>query len=147
MIALVACSKSKMITRAPASMLYQGQLFQAAKSYIKTVGRQWFILSAQHGLVHPSQTLEPYNFSLYQMTKPERVGWAGKVIGQMEDRGLDPESIQWELLAGRMYREPLVPFLPCHTTPLTGLGYALQVKRLQELERIAWTKEIGRETP
>lgn len=131
-VALVACSKSKLDHAAPASELYTGQLFRAARRYVEALGVRWYILSAKHGLVAPTTILDPYNCSLSTLADDQRRAWRYQVYRQALQLGLDDASIHWMILAGRDYRQRLLPLLQgTVVTPLLGYRYAQQIKQLE----------------
>ena len=61
MIVLTQCVGSKRNQPCEAQQLYQSLLFDAQRQYAKCMGDRWYILSAEHGLVHPETVLEPYD--------------------------------------------------------------------------------------
>ena len=72
-IGIVACSKTKLATPAPAKDLYTSPLFKAARAYCERTYDRWFILSALHGLVEPETVIEPYDVTLARMTAADSV--------------------------------------------------------------------------
>lgn len=70
-------------------------------------GTQWFILSAEYGLLNPQKTVAPYDKTLNRMPLTERREWAQRVITQMDKELLHVEKIV--LLAGMRHREFLPP--------------------------------------
>lgn len=78
-IGLVGCGKRKLDRPAPARDLYQGELFRRAAAYCEATYDHWFVLSAQHYLVHPDEILAPYDRTLAKMTVADRRHWAGMV--------------------------------------------------------------------
>ena len=62
---LIACSATKLDHAAPARELYTGQAFRFAMA--AAADGDALILSALHGLVHPSQVIEPYNVTLSEL--------------------------------------------------------------------------------
>lgn len=77
---LVACSKKKLDHPARAKELYCSTWFKLARAYAERwaelSGGKWYILSAKHGIVHPDNILEPYDFALADMPYDERMSWA-----------------------------------------------------------------------
>ncbi len=67
-ITLVACSAAKAKEPKRARSLYTSDWFRKARSYAEAreavCGDPWFILSAEHGLVHPDTELAPYDVRL-----------------------------------------------------------------------------------
>lgn len=142
-VALVACSKSKLDEPAAAGDLYTGQLFQAARAWSERYADRWLILSARYGLVGPNIWIEPYNLTLNAMSQSQRRGWANRVLDQwryrqVTDRLPDPHvgETMVVFLAGAAYREHLVGTLRragyVVVAPLQGLGYGQQVAWLQQ---------------
>ena len=59
-IILISCSRTKLGHPAAAKDLYTSALFKKARAHAEATGREWFILSAEHGLVAPHEWLAPY---------------------------------------------------------------------------------------
>ncbi|MFM8573990.1 MAG: DUF6884 domain-containing protein [Pirellula sp.] len=57
---LVACVSKKRIVPRSVNYLYTSSFYPKARRYAEGTGCQWFILSAEHGLVSPDQVLPPY---------------------------------------------------------------------------------------
>jgi hypothetical protein len=125
-VGLVACSKSKANSPAPACTLYTSPLFRKAAAYCHRRYDRWFILSARHGLVAPDEVLHPCDETLVGRPRAVREAWAGCVVAQLERRGL--RRARFWLHAGRAYADVLAGRLDCEL-PLAGLGIG---------ERLAW---------
>jgi hypothetical protein len=54
-IGLVGCVKEKAEARRPASSLYRSLLFRGRQRFVEHSCTEWWILSAEYGLVHPDQ--------------------------------------------------------------------------------------------
>lgn len=134
-VALVSCVKSKLDRPAPAKDLYTSALFRALRAYAEDNANEWFILSAEHGLVEADQVLAPYERTLNRMPKTQRDEWAARVKDELAARV--PTSADVMILAGERYREALVPFLRGRghrvEIPLEGLSFGRQLQRLKEL--------------
>lgn len=108
-VGLISCCKKKLDHAAPAQDLYQSPLFKLSKQWItKRTGehgrcQEWAILSAKHGLVMPDQVLEPYDFSMNDMTRLEKGRWADAVHEQLVDRWSD-QAIYMILMGGEYKR-------------------------------------------
>lgn len=132
-VALVACAAKKQPQPAPARELYVSPWFRFARAYVEAQGWPWFILSARHGLLNPSQVIEPYNLTLSRLSPKLRLLWA-------LDVGCRIQKLPWPerivILAGERYREHLVPELRDRRyiveVPMTGLGIGQQMKWLKE---------------
>lgn len=130
-VGLLGCGKSKQTVAAPARLLYTGQLFALGRQYLEDRCRQWFILSAQHGLLHPDSVIEPYDLSLASLSPEQRRHWALGVRASLE--AAVPDLNQGMLvLAGQVYVRALTETLGrCLANPLLGLGIG---------QRLAWLK-------
>src|SRR5262245_54765277 len=58
-VALVSCVKEKRPFAAPACDLYTSQLFRALREYAISRADDWYVLSAEYGLLRPDQTVAP----------------------------------------------------------------------------------------
>ena len=59
-LCLLSCVSSKANQPLPACDLYTSALFIKARAYAQSLGCPWFILSAEHGLVHPDKVIALY---------------------------------------------------------------------------------------
>lgn len=137
-ITLVACAATKLGRPAPARELYRSDLFAKASAYAQQLG-EWYILSAAHGLVHPDTVLEPYDITLNDMTRAERMTWSCKVARQLRQRNIQADRCV--VLAGRSYRDLIMGALRLRFAeveiPLQGLGIGHQKQRLAQLAQEA----------
>ena len=108
-IYLVACVKGKLPRPAPARDLYTSDWFRKARQYVEQSGAPWFILSDEHGLVHPDTELVPYEKDIKGMLAADRSAWAERVQEQMET-ALPPAG-EVVILAGQNYRQHLIGYL------------------------------------
>ena len=135
-IYLVSCVSRKTPYPAPARDLYESQWFRKARAYVLKSGSPWFILSAEHGLVHPDDVLAPYEKTLNNMRAAERRAWAEKVQSQMEQALPDADEVV--ILAGKLYRERLEPWLRSRyasvRVPMRNLRIGEQLHWLSENE-------------
>jgi hypothetical protein len=132
-VVLVACAQTKLLTPAPAADLYCSDWFRKARRHAEAIGNVWFILSAQHGLVHPATVLAPYQHSLNDCPSTERRIWAAQVHRQLLAVLGPPDHDRLTVLAGQRYREHLVPLLE-------GLGYQVNIpmEHLGIGKQLAW---------
>lgn len=104
-IGLVGCVKEKAPWAAPAKDLYRSTLFLSRRRFVERSCSEWWILSAEHGLVHPDDVLGPYDRALKDAGRPERRAWSARVLAQLDQRAhLKPGDVI-ELHAGSEYRE------------------------------------------
>lgn len=103
-VGLVGCVKEKASFAQPARDLYTSTLFRGRRRYVTESCDEWWILSAEHGLVAPNDVLEPYDRTLKTMCRAERRAWSVRVVDQIKDRiHLDADDVV-ELHAGAEYR-------------------------------------------
>jgi hypothetical protein len=141
LVALIACCKRKLDQETRAERLYQGTLFKASLAYARHIRADHIlILSAKYGAIHLDEIIQPYDLSLTTMTVHQRRQWAQLAIARINARlrlsagSSDPLSFRWLILAGKLYRDPLLPHLgPLATLqiPLAGLPIGKQVAWLQ----------------
>ena len=133
-VALVSCVKSKRTAASAAQDLYTSDLFTGMRHYAERHSDEWFILSAEHGVLKRDEVIAPYERSLNKMLKRERLEWAGKVQRRLLE--LIPSGASIVVLAGERYRENLVPFLKQHgfvvDVPMAGLKLGYQLRWLKE---------------
>jgi hypothetical protein len=79
-VALVSCVKSKRKTAAPACELYISPLFHGLRRYAEANAHAWYILSAEHGLLLPSDIVAPYEKTLLRMPRLERDAWTRRGV-------------------------------------------------------------------
>ena len=62
-LAVINCKKGKADSPKPAAELYNSQTFNAMVKFITSYYDDYVILSALHGVVHPTDVLEPYSYT------------------------------------------------------------------------------------
>jgi hypothetical protein len=132
-VVLVGCVKSKVDHPAPARDLYTSALFSKERAYAESSGVPWFVLSAEHGLVAPSQVIEPYELHLSTTPRSYRAGWGDRVVADLASTMGDLEGKTVEVHAGAGYVEAIRGGLAAAgatmVEPLSGLTMG---------ERLAW---------
>jgi hypothetical protein len=132
-IVLVSCSKNKLNKSAKARDLYIGQLFRASMAYAYCLRpKEVFILSAKHCLLHPDKKIDPYDCTLNEMTALQREHWASRVFKQLKSQTRVKHD-RFVFLAGKRYRENLVPHLSIGEVPMKGLGIGEQLHFLNKM--------------
>jgi cytoplasmic iron level regulating protein YaaA (DUF328/UPF0246 family) len=136
-IALVACVKTKRESATHARDLYLSQLFRATRRYAEKYADDWYILSAKYGLLSPGDVVEPYERTLKRMPKPDRLKWADCVQTKLID--ILPGNAKVIILAGKLYREGIEPFLRDRgfsvSVPMEGLKFGEQLKFLNRMAK------------
>lgn len=126
-IYLVSCASSKRPIATAARDLYVSDLFLKARAFVEKRRAPWFVLSAEHGLLHPDTVVAPYDRTLNDMPISERRSWASKVLAALEPHLVGVERVIF--LAGKKYREFLEPQLRSRLTvevPMAHLGIGKQ---------------------
>lgn len=136
-IGLVSCVKTKQNTAATPKDLYTSPYFDKMRSYAEQYHDEWFILSAKHEILDPDgDPVEPYDFTLQDVSRSDRREWAQQVFEGLEDRGLIDNDTTLVLHAGKTYYEDLVPLLE-----ETSVSIEIPTEGLQIGETQSWYKE------
>ncbi len=130
-VALISCTKSKISTESAARDLYTSSWFRKAKAYVERLGMTWYILSAEHHLVHPDAVLAPYERTLKEMSLDARRSWADQVTSQI--LSIRPAIRKCVVLAGQAYRECLLPRLQ-----ESGIMTEVPMKGLTQGRQLHW---------
>lgn len=131
---LVSCTKIKAATPCAAKDLYRSDWFLKARAYVEAQDADWFILSAEHGLLHPDTVIAPYEKTLLTMSRLEREAWSTKVYQKLIAHRLLPTlRSKIVFLAGQSYREFIERWMTLDgrqtrgiEAPLRGLGLGEQ---------------------
>jgi hypothetical protein len=131
-IGLIGCVKEKEKRAVPARSLYRSPLFHGRRAYVERTCSSWFILSAEHGLVHPDRMLEPYDVTLKDEEPSRRRVWSQQVLADLSDLLGDLTGAVFEIHAGAAYRDSgLVEGLEDRgavvEVPAEGLGLGQQL--------------------
>lgn len=132
-IVLISCASKKLCHRAKARDLYISPLFKYNLKYAELLTPdQIYVLSAKHGLVRLDEEINPYEKTLNSMVAHERRKWADHVLIQLRDISNIGDT-EYIFLAGRKYREYLLPHLFHYKVPFEGLGIGKQLQQLKKL--------------
>lgn len=133
-ICFVGCTKHKKSYKCKASELYSESVnFRKQINIISKIYKcEYYILSAKHGLVNPSDILEPYDLSLYNMNTKEIEKWVENVKNQMNDV-FDCKNIHAIFLCGEKYRKNLLDIFYSYEEPFKGLGIGQQMQKMNEM--------------
>ena len=103
-VGLVGCSKSKLSRPANAERLYSpSAMFRARRAFVLKSCDRWFILSAKHGVLAPSDELEPYDVTLVGAPIPVKRAWATRVVNELRQKLGALDRVTFEIHAGRDY--------------------------------------------
>lgn len=138
-ICLVACAASKRVAPAAARDLYVSPLFEKSRDYAERAFDRWYILSAKHGLLRPDERTEPYDETLNRVKRDQRRQWADCVLRDLLRRTRPGDVVT--ILAGRKYRDDLVPRLQEH-----GREVRIPMEGLRIGEQLSWLNSALRQS-
>ena len=131
-VVCISCVKKKRSGARAAKDLYISSLFCKMLAVAqRRKPQKIFILSAKYGLLNLDDVIEPYEQTLKNMNKPDRLAWARRVIEKLGQQ-TDLNNDHFVFLAGVPYRENLVPYLKHYSVPMEGLVFGHQLQWLDE---------------
>lgn len=130
-LTLISCSKMKLASAAPARELYYSPAFQKKRMLVEREKSRWLILSAKHGLVEPTDMVEPYDITLTTMGTAARRQWAEHVLTRLMPIAREVGHVIF--LSGQRYCEHLID-------PLVSVGVEVHepLKGFRQGEQLAW---------
>lgn len=127
-ILLITCVKTKLGRAAAAKDLYISPLFKDERKYAEASGVQWFILSAEHGLVQPDEWLVPYERYLPDTPRSYRRAWGVWVVERLALLAGPLQGHTIEVHASAAYVDAISEAVEAHGAtlldPLRGLDRA-----------------------
>lgn len=137
-VALLSCVSMKRPSPSSAKDLYASPWFKKARQYVEQQQYDWYILSAQHGLLSPDSIISPYEKALSRMPIADRRNWAAAVVEQLS-REVPPDAVL-VVLASLKYREFLLEHLEKRyrsvSVPMEGLRLGEQLEWLDNALRV-----------
>ncbi len=131
-IVCLSCVKSKRNHACATKDMYTSPLFRGIFSYAEKLRpKRIFILSAKYGLLKPDDVIEPYEKTLKNMKKDEKLVWTEVVLSKLRQEA-DLQKEQFVFLAGLPYREGLLPHIKHYEIPMEGLSFGRQLHWLAE---------------
>ncbi len=138
-LALVAGVARKLSHPSTVKDLYCSSWWRLARNYVESSQLDWMVLSSRYGLLHPEQTLAPYEENPNERSKEQHIAWSEMVATQLIK--LAPTGSTFIFLGGNKYKEFVIPYLHSHhldrkyltITPIAGLGIGLQKQCLQQM--------------
>lgn len=132
---LITCSKEKRQKKAPAKELYTSARFKYARKLAEEHADQWFILSAKHGLLQPSDLITPYDMCLHELDKTTKHKWCQMVINQLAPH-LNKDT-QVVYLGEEGYVQAISLWLE-----KKNIHIFIPFRYLAEKKRIPWLKQV-----
>lgn len=105
-VGLVSCAKTKRDHAAKCRELYKSPLFVASLEHAERVSDETFVISAAHGLLSLDEIVAPYDRTLRELSKKERLAWGSRVVGSIEAR-FARLPLELLVLAGLEYAAPI----------------------------------------
>lgn len=106
-VVLVTCVYEKLTVPAAARDLYTGPYFDRLRRYAEAQAVPWFIISAEHGLVHPADWLAPYDTDLNAQSPQYRSAWGAWIAVKLDRLVGGLEGTTVEIHASPTYIEPI----------------------------------------
>jgi hypothetical protein len=137
-IALLSCTKLKENKPCVAANMYlPSHLFKKARKYVGANYNYWYILSAEYGLLRPTQMIFPYDKTLNNMPAEDVKEWSEMVFRDIQS--IRPTEV--DFYAGERYRKYLIPLLEAEgiacNVPLKGMGIGEQLSWYKSKEENA----------
>lgn len=136
-IVLISCTSRKRLVRSKAKDMYdKSPVFRKSLEYAELLRPdKIYILSAKHGLLDLEKEIDPYNETLSYLSakqkarnpkvnilsKAERKIWSENVVNQFK-RIADLNKDKFIFLAGKNYREFLIPYITNYEIPMEHIG-------------------------
>jgi len=111
--------------------MYISSLFNYSIKYLNKRCDKVLILSAKYGLLELNEEIKPYNKTLNEMSKNDRINWSIKVLDELKIK-TNLENDTFIILAGKKYREELVKYIRNYDIPMKNLGIGKQLRFLKE---------------
>ena len=147
-VALVPCSKTKRLGRHTAGNLYSSWRFEVEKEICTLLGLNYFIVSAKHGCLHPSEPIETYDVAMKQLDPSALVVWKKRFKEQFCSKvGHDPNIKLLSFLSASYQArvQESVDHKLEFISPLQGMSLGKGGKLLKTLKRSVQRKIILQE--
>jgi len=120
-IVLISCVSKNLPYKEKVKNLYISPLFKNKLDYAqKFKPDKIYVLSAKYGLLNLETEIEPYDLTLNNMSLNEVKVWSERVIKQISTQA-DLNQDNFILLAGKKYRNYLIPHISFFQIPLEGM--------------------------
>ena len=107
-IVIAQCTDSKRDGKHAAHDLYdESDYFCKQRDYAKVAADEWFVQSAEYGLLHPDDVVASYNTHAKDLDDPD--AWGEEIAADLASRV--PADAVVEILGGARYADPLTPAL------------------------------------
>jgi cytoplasmic iron level regulating protein YaaA (DUF328/UPF0246 family) len=121
--------------RVPAKDLYTSPVFKGDAWICREKHADlWFIISSDYGIISPSDVVYSYEVAIEDMNSEEKLKWTSKVYEQLKK--LLPRGADVVILAGKSYREDIIPFLKER-----GFSVDVPMEHVKQGKRLGWLRE------
>jgi len=135
LIGLISCVSTKKGYATEAKDLYASPLFLNSRKYAEIRLDKYYILSAKYGLLKPNDIIEPYEETLKNRSKSERIIWSQKVFQKLSKEISSEDKIVF--LAGEKYREFFEKLLLQE-----GISFQTPLNKLSIGKQLQWYKNF-----
>lgn len=119
-IGLIACVHTKQDHPCMAKDMYISPFFKKGYEYLSHRCDKIFIMSAKYGLLKSETVIAPYNQTLRNMDKRERMKWSHELLRDLT-KYTDFENDQFIVIGGMKYIEFISRKIPHCITPLQDI--------------------------
>jgi hypothetical protein len=121
---------------APAKEVYREVAFQLGRLDAELSGSEWFVLSAEHGLLAPNEWMSPDSRTLADMEPSYRVVWAAWVVARLQSMVGSLDGMIVRVDAPTAFVGPLFSVLQDTGAAVTsgGVGTASVVEHADEVD-------------
>lgn len=133
-VGLVGCAKVKREHPAKCRDLYRSPLFVASLAHVERTCDESFVVSAAHGLIPLDETVAPYDRTLRDLPKKERLAWGNRIAGAIQAH-FERLPLALVVLAGLEYADPIRG-----AARPRGWTFEAPLARLTIGQRLAWLK-------
>lgn len=130
---------------APAKEVFRSERFQAGRRRAEAADADWFVLSAEYGLITPSEWMSPDSRTLADMDTSYRITWAGWVAARLESLVGPVDGLSIEVDAPGEYVGPLFADLAARGALVRSVG-GDDLQLDDEREPVAWMSDEAPET-
>lgn len=144
-IGLVSCCGPKLVNEAPARALYISPLFKKSLLLAELRHAFVYVVSVEHGLVHPDALVEPYDKTMADVAKEWRAIWGNRVWSSLCGRHAKDGIMQVHFYAGKEYVSPIRA--AGHGSFLRGYAEWFEpMRKMQFGQRLSWLNKHIAET-
>ena len=146
-VVLVGCSGPKInVSQCEAQDLYNSNLFKVNIKYahlLQPNNNFIHIISAKYGVIKLNETIEKYDLSVYDLSKPEYIKWCDGIFDSLNSL-YDIDNTNFIFLCGINYYKPYINKLKNHSLPYENkpIGKTIQYAS-QQIKELTTIKHRG----